>query len=726
MAIGKPLVSVIIPVYNSERFLGRALHGVLSQTIKDIEVILCVSRKSTDESVVACEEYAEREPRIRVLARYDQGLGDARNAGLALAHGEYISFVDVDDTIEPEFLEHLVDPLERTEADVSICGFDRRWSDGTVKPGWLPPEEGMVKTDFVSYYAKVWYGVVWNKLYRRDWLQRESLRQPVGNHEDDGWHMMIAARVRHVFFVQEELYHYTQDNAKSLMQDPAGRLQYFDSMGTALDDLDRAGLLEQNRHEVRRILRVRQRHFELEYPRELRFRQAAETLYARYLPEEIVWQQTEVASIRRAPGRGGVVLFGAGADGQNLLRELGCERVRAFIDNNPECQGKKVEGITVMSLSEHQQSLSKVEIMVASSKYREEIINQLMAAGVTNFIVPENYFLRERFSFSRRHIVLLNTPRHSNLGDHAIALQEKSFFARYFPEYDLVEIDEDEAQGMRWQIKELVGHEDIIVLTGGGYLGSLWVRKGEQAFRNAIMDFPENLIVVFPQTLYFEDSAYGRQERQISEKYYRSAQRLLLFLRERKSYERACALLGSAENCRLVPDIVLSWRVPDARKREKGCVAMCLKDNQESIQTARDKEKVRRALADRGWQIEDITMYAGYDVLQQNRKLALQRQIQLLRQYEAVVTDALHGMIFCAVAGVPCVALDNVSGKLSGVYEWIREISYIALASSAKEVGTRLSEVVNQDGRYAFPYKDYAEEIAQEIRSRIVQEEADV
>lgn len=127
-----PKVSVVIPVYNVERYLGECLDSILGQTLRDIEVI-CVDDGSTDGSGAVLAGYAARDPRVRVVHQANAGAGPARNAGLAVARGEYVSFCDPDDWCEKEMLERLYAEAVTTRSDVVIAGM-RRFRPGDKEP----------------------------------------------------------------------------------------------------------------------------------------------------------------------------------------------------------------------------------------------------------------------------------------------------------------------------------------------------------------------------------------------------------------------------------------------------------------------------------------------------------------------------------------------------------------------------------------------------------------
>ena len=125
----KACISVIVPVYKVEPYLDRCVQSVVNQTYPNLEIIL-VDDGSPDQCPVMCDTWAKKDPRIRVIHKKNGGLSDARNAGMAAASGEYISFVDSDDWIAPEMLERLVKALERDDSDIAACAVEMVWEDG--------------------------------------------------------------------------------------------------------------------------------------------------------------------------------------------------------------------------------------------------------------------------------------------------------------------------------------------------------------------------------------------------------------------------------------------------------------------------------------------------------------------------------------------------------------------------------------------------------------------
>lgn len=160
-------ISVIIPVYNVEAYLRQCLDSVLSQSYRDLQVIL-IDDGSTDTSGMICDEYAAKDQRVTVIHQKNGGAAAAKNAGLRCATGEYLSFVDSDDYLEPGAYDHMIRLLADTGADVIQCSFQNLFTDGvearlvTERQQCLPVEAYLLR------YTRDWScGLLWDKLYRR-------------------------------------------------------------------------------------------------------------------------------------------------------------------------------------------------------------------------------------------------------------------------------------------------------------------------------------------------------------------------------------------------------------------------------------------------------------------------------------------------------------------------------------------------------------------------------
>ena len=157
----QPKVSVIIPVYNTEKTLTKCVDSVINQTLQDVEIIL-VDDGTPDGAGVLCDAYAQKDPRIKVIHKENGGLSSARNAGMEIATGEYIGFVDSDDYIHPQMYEKLYERILADNSDICLCGLFRVNEQGTERPVELEglPEKLTGREEIVKYLSLPLIGVV--------------------------------------------------------------------------------------------------------------------------------------------------------------------------------------------------------------------------------------------------------------------------------------------------------------------------------------------------------------------------------------------------------------------------------------------------------------------------------------------------------------------------------------------------------------------------------------
>ena len=174
-----PLISVIIPVYNVAPYLAACLDSVVSQTYRNLEILL-IDDGSTDKSGAICDEYATKDLRIKVVHQANGGVSAARNKGLEIAQGEYIGFVDPDDLTLPQMYETLLDFLRRDKADVSACRYQRFYPDGSIQAFQFPQDVGFIydtPEQWLRSFIK-WFNIhssVWNKLFTKKLLQKRKI-----------------------------------------------------------------------------------------------------------------------------------------------------------------------------------------------------------------------------------------------------------------------------------------------------------------------------------------------------------------------------------------------------------------------------------------------------------------------------------------------------------------------------------------------------------------------
>ena len=203
-------ISVIIPVYNVAPYLRRCLDSVLNQKYTDIELIL-IDDGSTDESGAICDEYKMRDKRIIVMHKSNGGLSDARNAGLNIASGEYICFIDSDDWVDSSMFQDMIEAIECYQAQIACCGFIR--TDGKSEFGnWNYGATHCVNAEqALRDIMKRWPEnvVVWNKMYRAELF--DDVRFPVGEvHEDNATFYKVIGTTDRFLYIDGQYYYYYQ------------------------------------------------------------------------------------------------------------------------------------------------------------------------------------------------------------------------------------------------------------------------------------------------------------------------------------------------------------------------------------------------------------------------------------------------------------------------------------------------------------------------------------
>ena len=208
MSQEKALISVIIPVYKVEKYVERCIQSVINQTYENLQIIL-VDDGSPDNCGKICDEYAKKDHRIEVIHKSNGGLSDARNAGIEVAKGEYVGFVDSDDYIEADMYEVLYNLLKQYNADVSICNFY------TVSQGKISiknADNGINEYNRIEILKEILLdrniqSYAWNKLYKKELF--DEIKYPIGKkYEDIGTTFFLLEKCNKVVVTGKSEYYY--------------------------------------------------------------------------------------------------------------------------------------------------------------------------------------------------------------------------------------------------------------------------------------------------------------------------------------------------------------------------------------------------------------------------------------------------------------------------------------------------------------------------------------
>lgn len=315
-------------------------------------------------------------------------------------------------------------------------------------------------------------------------------------------------------------------------------------------------------------------------------------------------------------------------------------------------------------------------------------------------------------------IFVIGTPAHSNLGDQAIAVAELQFLQRHLPEFTIVEMRLVNLPVISAKIKltkKLARLGDVIMGHGGGNMGDEY--PTEEATRQLIIEaFPNHQIVIFPQTIFYKDTDAAQQMLAGAKEAYAKHQYLTLVAREQHSFEFMQQYFPK-NKVLLVPDIVLSM-TPFANKSVRHGAMTCLRQDPEKGNIKGLDQQIQQTLKEQfgSVNITDTVSNDRFILTNYLRNRRLHDKWCEFARAEVVVTDRLHGMVFAYLTQTPCVVFSNYNYKVSGTYQWIKQMSFIRFCQDITELEDALERVVKTPSKELPDLDKYWQQLAEEIR----------
>ncbi len=313
--------------------------------------------------------------------------------------------------------------------------------------------------------------------------------------------------------------------------------------------------------------------------------------------------------------------------------------------------------------------------------------------------------------------VIPGTPEHTNLGDSAIVLAQMAFLKKCgFSSNSIKETSFSQHLKYRKTISRNISKKALITHLGGGNMGSQW--KGEEDFhRMIVQDFSKNPMIIFPQTIYYAPDAALQAEE--SKKIYNNHKRLAIVAREESSSKTFRALYPNINHL-LTPDIVLSATMEtfSAKPQERNGILLCMRSDAERAMTDDARQSIENLASETGENFRYTDMYATETVTKENRAECVKEKMEELASAKLVITDRLHGMVFAAITGTPCIAFGNYNHKVSGTYQWIKYLPYVRYAETTEQAKKWIPELLEMGGQVYdnTPLMPYFEELAQVVR----------
>lgn len=637
-------ISIIIPVYNVEKYLPDCIENVAQKSKYNIEIIL-IDDGSSDGSGQLCDDYALKFDNVKVLHKENGGLGSARNAGLQVASGEYILFLDSDDYITVGALEDLYDRASGKKLDILLFGAstffeDEKSSKNIPKQNYarkccLGRECTGLELLCEEQRRGQYITSVCLRLYRLEYLQKENRRF---NEE------IIHEDIDYSFF--------TLLNAEKV---EAYEKNYY-----------------QRRYRPGSII-------------------TSSKLQKKFAGYEYVWYEFyEYAKNATHSKKRQAVIRHSEFCLHNIFYIISQMEAK-----ESKCIAKRYKKIFRMAKEYTSSYARKTKLSlcfpglcVLFLKTQKPLRNILK---IRRLIMSEPFWyiklLNIIFTKRRKRIFLFGTPIHGNAGDHLIALAEKQFIKEAFQEYKFIEFTMPFSSFFSNFIRKNIKDKDLIFISGGGWLGTDWPHN-EIYVRDKIKEFKDNLVVILPQTVHYTFFNTFFEEGKMV---YRNHKNLLFCLREDKSFDFVNNNFADDSKTLLLPDFAMLYKnkkINDAKQTDT--VKLCFRQDIEKILSQDELTRIKELIVDRFGSYKEFDTVKYKMIPLYKRRKYVEQTLKEVSEAKLVVTDRLHAMIMCALTGTACIAYDNSTHKVYNVYKWIKSLNYIQVLQE----GDDFAEVV--------------------------------
>ncbi|WP_139856287.1 polysaccharide pyruvyl transferase family protein [Aequorivita sinensis] len=294
------------------------------------------------------------------------------------------------------------------------------------------------------------------------------------------------------------------------------------------------------------------------------------------------------------------------------------------------------------------------------------------------------YFKNTKIDKNKKQVYIFLAADYGNLGDVAITYAQTKFLKDILGNnFEVIEIPISHSLEGLYFVKKNIEHGDIITSVGGGNLGDLYDQI-EFIRQLAVRSFPKNKFISFPQTFDFSETNEGKKALAIAKKVYNAHPNLYMVAREKTSYALMNQHFDKA-HILLTPDIVLSLN-KEYPKLERNGAVICMRQDKEKNLTQKQTAFIQNEINNR---FKSVTMYDTHinrdNMNIEEREEELEKIWNTFKSAELVVTDRLHGMIFCYITNTPCLVFQNNNHKVRETYSWINENKNINLLKSFSE-----------------------------------------
>lgn len=609
----KELISVIVPIYNIENYVRRCINSIINQTYANIEILL-IDDGSVDNSGKICDEY--KDERIKVFHKENGGLSDARNYGIDKSKGKYITTIDGDDYVDPNYIENLYNLLINSSADISsINRFDfiENEANGIISKVNYYEIKGTRIYSSEEYLKEIVKDRLpheaWAKLYKREIFKKNLYEKNLKIYEDLEFLIRILKKEKLKIVCNTEVYgYYYRKRNNSLMT----------------------------------------------------------SSYDKYWENELKYYIKLIKNNDYIENRNDI---------ENLLAGKIIRNYHKIIEQN-----EKYERIVFLRECTNYLKISKIKgkknkIKIFLLKYFPQIIyffSQLRKKDEKKFVIQFNKFIMECRKNDSKPAIIFNGPITGNLGDHAILFAEEKKLKEDGKEVFLISA-KDMPYLYKYNLYNQISPKTEIYITGGGNTGSLW--RNEQTRINQVLEtFKDYKIVIFPQTIYYSEDDYGKECFEMDLKYYKKCTNIEFQCRDLKTYNYVTNNIGI--HTIMSKDMVTTLDYKALNYNRKGILFCFRNDFEKNIDDKTKKELINKIInkyKGEKYQFLDTVLTKKKIYLYKDAKKEFNKIVKKFATSKLVVTDRLHGMLIAYITNTHCIALNNLSGKVKGVYETIKD-----------------------------------------------------
>ncbi len=646
------IVSVIIPIYNVEKQIRRCIESIMAQTYHNLEIIL-VDDGSTDNCPQICDDYARIDSRIKVIHKVNGGPTDAKNIGLSVVTGDYVYILSGDDYVANTLIEVAVENAVATSADLVLFSYNKIDEfDNLLSPVRLKPViEELGDHNRMAYIIKnlQQYKSGWevgNRLFKADLIRKNNLffwDNRLIQTEDLAFSLNYVLHVNRISCVPEVLYYYRIRNGSDRSLSPTKPM-----------------LFEAN--ELCKLLGDRVTNLYNNSKMDKEFSILYFALMNEQLSKLNYYNYSDALS---------------SLSDKKLLYEQNRKLITKFI-----------------SLIRYYGTTQGIAFLIQCIFTSRKIDKTgIFVIHINNKVkkISETFQYNKTKPFTKKRLFLIGCEDFWNLGDHHIAISELEYLHKILPDYAIIEIAASRYFAVNRLLPLIIRRKDIIFMHGGGNIGNFYM-LAEQIRRDLMKRFRNNEKIIFPQTIHYDCSDVGKVELEKDQSSIKKTKNLTLCIRERYSYELAKQYFDC--NVLLTPDIVLFSNYIDRFKMDRKGVILLLRNDLEGIMSGEEKQLIEKIVQRYTSEIRINDTQLIIDISVYDRREVVEEFVRKIAGAEFVITDRLHGMVFCAITKTPCIVLPNYNHKVEGVYEWLSKSEYIIMINQLSELEEAIKKLL--------------------------------